>query len=277
MSKSSLAAELDVTEGALRHGMPYLAMGAGRPLVFLRWFTPDHANPRGWMRDSEIKMLAPLARHFRVYAVSRAPGMAAGTTMADIAAAHADALRAEFGEPVDVVGVSSGGSVALQLAVDHPTAVRRLIVASSGYRLDPLAKESQIRYGEAAFAGRRALHHMASTTVSSPILARVAGAAMWLIDPLARPKNPADTLAFLRAEDDFDLSDRLGEILVPTLVLGGERDAGYSTENFRRTADGIPDSRLIIYPGTSHTGVTRHPRFAPDITEFLTARTPLTP
>ncbi|MFI6040029.1 alpha/beta fold hydrolase [Nocardia sp. NPDC051321] len=275
MGKSSLATQLDVTSGALHHGMPYLAMGAGRPLVFLRWFTPDHANPHGWMRESELKMLAPLGRHFRVYAVNRAPGMAEGTTMADIAAEHADALRAEFGEPVDVLGVSSGGSVALQLAADHPSVVRRLIIASSGYRLDPLAKESQIRYGEAAFAGRRALHLMASTTVSSPLLARVAGAAMWLIDPLARPKNPADTLAFLRAEDAFDLTDRLGEIAAPTLVIGGARDAGYSTENFRYTADGIPNSRLLIYQGTSHMGVPKHPRFATDVTEFLTADSPL--
>ncbi|WP_405160526.1 alpha/beta hydrolase [Nocardia sp. NBC_01499] len=269
MSKSALATELDVTAGTLRHGMPYLAMGAGRPLVFLRWFTPDHANPRGWMRQSEIKMLAPLARNFRVYAVSRAPGMAEGTTMADIATEHADALRAEFGAPVDVIGASSGGSIALQLAADHPADVRRLIIASSGYRLDPLAKESQIRYGEAAFAGRRALHHMASTTISSPLLARVAAAAMWLIDPLARPKNPADTLAFLRAEDAFDLSDRLDAITAPTLVIGGERDAGYSPENFHHTANGIPDARLLIYPRTSHVGVLHHPRFAPDVTEFL--------
>lgn len=276
MRKSALVTELGVTSGALRHGMPYLAVGAGRPLVFLRWFTPDHANPRGWMRESEIKLLAPLARHFRVYAVNRAPGMAEGTTMADIAAEHADALLAEFGEPVDVLGVSSGGSVALQLAADHPAAVRRLVIASSGYRLDPLAKESQIRYGEAAFAGRRALHFMASTTVSSPLLARVAGAAMWLIDPLTRPKNPADTLAFVRAEDDFDLSGRLGEITAPTLVIGGERDAAYSTENFRYTADGIPNSRLLIYPGTSHMGVPKHPCFAADVTEFLTAAHPLT-
>ncbi|PXX68374.1 pimeloyl-ACP methyl ester carboxylesterase [Nocardia tenerifensis] len=275
MTKSTLAGTLDVAEGALRHGMPYLAMGTGRPLVFLRWFTPDHANPRGWMRESELKMLAPLARHFRVYAVNRAPGMAEGTTMADIAAEHADALRAEFGEPVDVLGVSSGGSVALQLAADHPAAVRRLVIVSSGYRLDPLAKEGQIRYGEAAFAGRRALHLMAPTTVSSPLLARAAGAALWLIDPLARPRNPVDTLAFVRAEDGFDLSDRLGEITAPTLVIGGERDAAYSLENFRYTADGIPNSRLLIYPGTGHMGVPKHSRFPRDVTDFLTADAPL--
>ncbi|MFE7800725.1 alpha/beta fold hydrolase [Nocardia sp. NPDC057440] len=263
--------QLNVTEGTLEHKLPYLALGSGRPLVFLRWFTPDHANPRGWMRDSEIATLAPLARHYRVYAVNRAPDMPEGTTMADIAAQHAAALRAEFGGPVDVLGVSSGGSLALQLAADHPAAVRRLVIASSGYRLEDHARESQLRYAVAVAEGHRALHHMAPITASSPILGRLAVAAMWLADPLARPKNPADTLAFVLAEDVFDLSGRLGDITVPTLVIGGERDTAYSTATFRTTADGIPNSRLIIYPGAGHMGAIKHPRFARDITDFLDA------
>ncbi|MFQ6329758.1 alpha/beta fold hydrolase [Nocardia sp. CWNU-33] len=264
-------AQLEVTEGTLEHKLPYLALGSGRPLVFLRWFTLDHANPRGWMRDSEITTLTPLARRYRVYAVNRAPDMPAGTTMADIAAQHAAALRAEFGGPVDVLGVSSGGSLALQLAVDHPGAVRRLVIASSGYRLEDHARESQLRYAVAAAEGHRALHHMAPIFASSPILGRLVAAAMWLADPLARPKNPADTLAFALAEDVFDLSGRLGDITAPTLVIGGERDSAYSTATFRHTADGIPNSRLIIYPGADHLGAIKHPRFAPDIADFLDA------
>lgn len=268
MSKSALATELEVKTGTLMHGMPYLAMGSGRPLVFLRWFTPDHANPAGWMRDVEVKTLAPLARHYRVYAVNRAPGMAIGTTMADIATQHAEALLAEFGGPVDVLGVSSGGSLALQLAVDHPEAVRRLVVTSSGYRLEEEARAAQLAYAEAAYAGKRALHLMVDGMVPRG-LTWLAEAAMWLLDPLARPKNPTDTLAFVRAEDVFDVGAQLAEITAPTLVVGGERDNFYSTETFRRTADGIPNSRLIIYPGTSHLGAVKHPRFATDVAEFL--------
>lgn len=269
MSNSALATALDVTEGTWPHGMPYLALGSGRPLVFLRWFTPDHANPTGWLRQSEIKILAPLAAHFRIYAVNRAPGMAQGTTMADIAAQHAAALDAEFGAPVDILGVSSGGSLGLQLAADHPEAVRGLVIASSGYTLENATRQAQLRYGEAAYAGKRALHHMAGVGFKSPVAQRLAAAGMWLADPFARPKNPADTLAFIRAEDAFDLTGRLGEISAPTLVLGGDRDGAYSTDTFRRTADGIPNSRLIIYPDTTHIGVMKHPRFVPDIVAFL--------
>ena len=266
---SKLDVEFAVATGALADDLPYFAFGAGRPLVFLRWFSPDHANPTGWTRNSEIRTLAGLARRFRVYAVSRAPGMAAGTTMADIADQHARALRSEFGGPVDVLGISSGGSVGLQLAADHPDSVRRLVIAAAGYRLEERARADQLGYAEAAAAGHRALHHMAPH--SSRVRDRLLTAAMWLADPFLRPVDPADTLAFVRAEDAFDLSGRLGEIAAPTLVIGGERDEYYPTANFRRTADGIPRSHLIVYPGVGHIGAITHRRFARDIAEFLDA------
>jgi pimeloyl-ACP methyl ester carboxylesterase len=115
---------------------------------------------------------------------------------------------------------------------------------------------------------------MAAAAFADPVGRRVAAAAMWLADPLARPKNPADTHAFVHAEDAFDLTGRLADITAPTLIVGGERDAAYSTETFRRTADGIPDSHLIIYPRTTHMGAIKHPRFASDVTAFLAADTP---
>uniref|UniRef100_UPI0024555EF7 alpha/beta fold hydrolase n=1 Tax=Nocardia abscessus TaxID=120957 RepID=UPI0024555EF7 len=245
---------------------------AGGPVVMVGGTRPPRATPGGWSPSSYTTTRGPRARNSRVSGGGGAPGMAEGITMGEIAAEHADALRGEFGEPVDVLGISSGGSVALQLAADHPEVVRRLVIASSGYRLDPIAKESQMRYAEAVLRGRRAMHHLASSTVSSPVAARFAAAAMWLLDPLNRPADPADTHAFLRAEDDFDLGDRLGEIQAPTLVVGGERDAAYSLATFRRTADGIPDSRLVIYPGAGHVAAIKHPRFATDVTDFLTRR-----
>src|SRR3712207_1783976 len=139
----------DLHEGALAHGLPYLTWGSGPPLVVLRGFTTVHANPTGIQRIAETRLLAPLARHFRVYAVGRAPGLRPGTTMQDIAEQHADALRTEFGGPVDVLGISSGGSVALQLAADHPEAVRRLVVVCAGYRLPEAARRAQLKYVEA--------------------------------------------------------------------------------------------------------------------------------
>jgi pimeloyl-ACP methyl ester carboxylesterase len=109
----------DVVEETLAHRMPALVWGSGPPLVYLRGFSTTHTNPAGLARAAEVRLLRPLARQFRIHAVGRPPGLAPGATMASIAAQHADALRARFGAAVDVLGVSSGGSIALQLAADR--------------------------------------------------------------------------------------------------------------------------------------------------------------
>jgi len=267
--EGGLAGRLDVDEGALPHGLPYLAFGSGPPLVVLRGFMTVHANPAGLQRRFEIRLLAPLARYFRVYAVGRAPGLAPDASMRDSARDHALALQTEFGAAVNLLGISSGGSIALQLAADHPDVVRRLVLVSAGYRVGVAAKAAQLRYVEATAAGRRGAHYLAPFKVESAVGARLVAPLMWLLDPLMRPRDAADMVAFAHAEDAFDLGARLGEITAPTLVIAGERDRVYSPEIFHRTADGVRDGRLIVYPGTGHGGTLTSRRLVDDVTTFL--------
>jgi len=189
--------------------------------------------------------------------------------MGQIAEEHADALRSEFGGPVDVLGISSGGSVALQLAADRPAAVRRLVLVSAGCRLGPAARQAQLRYVEAVAVGRRGAQFLAPFKVASPIAARVLAPVMWLLDPLARPADPSDMVTFARAEDAFDLTRRLGDVTAPTLVIAGERDTVYTPEIFRETAEGVRDGRLLVYPRTGHGGTLTRRRFVSDVTTFL--------
>ncbi|WP_448613838.1 alpha/beta fold hydrolase [Modestobacter sp. URMC 112] len=260
---------VDLHEGTLADGLPCLSWGSGPPLVVLRGFMTVHANPTGLQRLAETRLLAPLARHFRVHAVGRAPRLLPGTTMQDIAGQHAHALDAEFGRPVDVLGVSSGGSVALQLAADHPSAVRRLVLVSAGCRLGPAARRAQLQYVDAVAAGRRGAHHLAPLKVASPLGALLLTPVMWVLDPLTRPGDPTDMVIFARAEDAFDITGRLGDITAPTLVIAGERDTVYTPEIFRRTAEGVRDGRLLVYPGTGHGGTMTSRRFPSDVTDFL--------
>jgi pimeloyl-ACP methyl ester carboxylesterase len=107
-------------------GLPYAVAGSGPPLVVLP----------GLSRHIEIRNaraywpLASVARR-TVYVVGRPRALNRGITMSDLAARHAIALREYFGGPVDVMGVSTGGAIALQLALDHPHAVNRLMVVAA--------------------------------------------------------------------------------------------------------------------------------------------------
>ena len=67
--------------------------------------------------------------------------------------------------------------------------------------------------------------------------------------------DPSDMLFTLAAEDVFDVESRLTRIRAPTLVLGGTDDVFYSEDLFRRTAEGIPNGKAVIFPGKSHVQV----------------------
>ena len=120
-----------VREGTLHGGLPYLAVGQGPPLVVFSGLTAEHANPTGLARWFDVQTLKPMARHFTVYAVNRKPGLAAGSTIEDLAGDYAQAIAQEFSGPVCVEGISTGGSVAQQFAIDHPQLVRRLVLTAT--------------------------------------------------------------------------------------------------------------------------------------------------
>jgi pimeloyl-ACP methyl ester carboxylesterase len=92
-----------------------------------------------------MRLLAPLARTFTVHRISRRAGLASGT-------------NEEFQEPFDVLGISTGGSIALQLAADRAELVSRLLVAGAACRLSEHGRSFQRRAG-----------------LSSPLLATGAG------------------------------------------------------------------------------------------------------
>jgi hypothetical protein len=41
--------------------------------------------------------------------------------MADLAAVYAEAIKTTFDGPVNMLAISTGGSIALQLTADHPS------------------------------------------------------------------------------------------------------------------------------------------------------------
>ena len=259
----------ELVEGFLDHDLPYFAWGSGPPLVYLRGFSTTNANPTGMQRSFEVRMMRSLSQQFHVHAVTRPAHLPADVTMADIATWHADAILDRFDGPVDVLGVSSGGSVALQLAADHPQTVHRMVVAASGYTMSTPARIAQMRYVTAIAEGRRGAHYLAPQKVSTRAVALPLGAVMWLLDPLLRPKDPSDMVAFARAEDTFNLEDRLREISAPLLVIAGGRDSVYPADIVRDTAAHVQHGKLLVYASAGHGGTITSRTFGRDVADFL--------
>lgn len=260
-----------MSEGTTAGGLPFLTFGSGPPLVVLPGITGRHRNPPRWQATRLAPGLRALAGRRTAHLLQLRPGLAPGTTMADLADDVADAIREDLGGgPLAVYGVSTGGSVALQLAVDHPGLVSRLAVVCAAACLGDDGRRHQRRLAELTVAGRpregwAQLAPALATTTPGRWAMR---AASWLAGGPG-PQEAGDLLAVIEAEDAFDVRARLNEVTAPTLVLGGALDGFYSAELFVTTADGIPDARLLLRPRSGHVGTLAHRSAARAVTAFL--------
>jgi pimeloyl-ACP methyl ester carboxylesterase len=248
-------------------------MGSGPPLVYLPGLAPENGWPTTRpIRNGELQAIARYARSHTVYWVGRPTGLTRGTSFAQITEMTAAALRAEFDAPVRVLGMSTGGSIALQLAAEHPDVVERLVLLSSGYRLGAHAAAVQRDMIRLAARGRtRPMMAAVAWDLVPPRRGRTPAAAfMYLAGPSLYPRarELTDMLVTLEAEDAFDLST-LPTITAPTLIVNGGRDRFYELEVVHETVRLIPGSRLALYPTRGHVTVATDRRAVAEIRAFL--------
>ncbi len=173
-----------------------------------------------------------------------------------------------------VLGVSMGGMIAQELALNHPERVERLVLACTtcgGIRSVPPAP--------------RALAWLSARNVP-PEVFRERQLKLLFPDEFAarhrqeieeywrragRWPTPADAYrrqlaAILR----FNSYGRLPRIQAPTLVMTGDRDILVPPKNSEILASRIPGARLEVFPGGGHGFIAQFPeRFCRVVEEFL--------
>jgi len=254
--------------------IPYAAVGSGRPVVVSSGLWPA----TGVAGDRFVRgVLAPvrrLAAQRRLIVVNRWAGLPANLTMTDLAAGYADSIRAALDGPVDLVGTSTGGSIAQQVAADHPDVIRRLVLLSTACRLGPYGRQLQALVAAELRGGqvRRALGAGAAA-LAPPGLRTLARGVGWAAARrvVTSASAAADLAATIEAEDAFDLAKCERPIEAKTLIIGGGRDRYYGAGLFQETAALIPGSLLRLFPRRGHIGVTADPRAQAMIAGFLTA------
>jgi pimeloyl-ACP methyl ester carboxylesterase len=92
--------------------------------------------------------LRGLTNSYKIYIVSRRPGLPPGYSLSDMSDDYAVMIKDELGGAADIIGVSTGGTIAQHFAIDHPDLVRRLVLAMTGFRLNTEAKELQMEVAD---------------------------------------------------------------------------------------------------------------------------------
>jgi pimeloyl-ACP methyl ester carboxylesterase len=243
-------------------------------LVVLAGLTPVTGVAGAGLVKSIVHPLLPLAGSRRLVVLNRRAGMPRGMTMAELAGEHADALRDAFAAPVDLVGTSTGGSIAAQLSADHGELVGRLVLISAACRLGPTGRALQAEVAESIRRGRyRRAAATAAAGLVPPWRGKIpAAVAGWLLAGrlVHSPEDWADMATTIEAEDGFDLAACAKPITAPTLIVAGRDDRFYSPGLFEQTAQLIAGSRVQLISDRGHITVTRDRRFIPTLAAFLT-------
>jgi pimeloyl-ACP methyl ester carboxylesterase len=150
--------------------------------------------------------------------------------------------------PVDVVGHSDGGNVALLLARYHPELVRRLVISGANVRGDydgvlaylrfrlmsdeqfaaSLPSNLRERYGQVAPDGVQHWRTMTAKTKS-----------LWATRVVIEPAD-------------------LNAIQIPVLVMAGDHDV-ISLDETIEIYRGLPHAQLCIFPATGHSTMEERP------------------
>ena len=190
-----------------------------------------------------------------------------------IADAVASVLRELGLGPVAIEAESGGGRISLWLTVDHPDLVDRLVLASVASETPPDSPmaERMSRWLEVAEAGDWGTFFAKMAKSMNPGPAQETGsfAAAARLQP--KPATPERFIGELKATLDPSsfVTDRLGEIAVPTLILAGEQDQVVPLASTEQVAGGIRGAHLVTDPECGHTVRASFRRYDDIVEAFL--------
>ncbi len=154
--------------------------------------------------------------------------------------------------PAHVVGISLGGMVAFQLALDFPHLVRKLVIVNSPAELMPRGIQDRISFWERLviirfFGMERMGRVLADRFFTEP---DQEGLRQIFVERWSENHKPSYRAA-LKAAYGWSVLKRLGEIRVPTLVVGADGDY-FPVEDKQAYTALIPGAKLVVVENSKH-------------------------
>ena len=155
---------------------------------------------------------------------------------------------------VSFVGLSLGGAVGMQLALDAPDRVDRLVLACTGPR-----------FGDASVWDERirVVRNGGMAAIADVLLPRWFTPEFENVQPfrdmlLAVP--PETYVRYCELLREFDLTGRVHGIPLPTLTIAGAEDPTSPPDAVKAMAAEIPDSRIVKIEGAAHLANVEQPQ-----------------
>jgi len=154
--------------------------------------------------------------------------------------------------PVHVLGISLGGMVAFQLALDFPDAVRSLIIVNSTPAMVPRSIKDRVALWQRFLIVRLMGMKKMGQVLADRFLPGedFVGLRKVFMQRWAENNKPA-YLEAMRAVVGWSVLERLGEISCPTLIIGSDEDY-FPTSDKQTYTELIPGARLVIVKESRH-------------------------
>lgn len=210
----------------------YQSAGAGDPLLLLHGFT---GNSRNWPAQVEVfarrhlTITVDLIGHGR----SESPAGVRRYRMENVASDVVALVREIASGPVNLIGYSMGGRLALYLALARPTFVKALVLESASPGLESMAaRQARVRKDEllARSIMRDGIAEFVRRWEKMPVLASQARLAASARAGLRRQRlrnsavGLANSLRGMGTGAQESLWSRLHDLHIPVLLLAGELD-----------------------------------------------------
>jgi pimeloyl-ACP methyl ester carboxylesterase len=264
-------------------------IGQGYPLVLM------HGGPG--QDYASLLPLETLADQFTlIFYDHRCNGHSTGADVSTMTwenlTADADALRQTLGfDKWAVLGHSFGGQVALEYALRYPNSLSHLILMNTGGDcwVHQNAPEILRKRGYSAAtvqAARRFYSGQITVSEYFPSFLRFAGAYFYrlnllgmaremLLGPRPKYRPEATIFGFSQLISGWTVMDRLGEIIVPALIIAGRQDFIFPPEHQAILADRLPNARLVLVERAGHNPHMEHPtEVIRTIRDFMAAAQP---
>ena len=166
--------------------------------------------------------------------------------------------------PCHFAGLSMGGFVGMRLAIRRPDLLRSLILLNTSAAPESKAKVRQYRllafvarwFGLKVVVGRVMPILFGQKFLKDP--ARAAIRQQWRAHLVSNDRTGVirATMGVIEREAIYDSLDR---IIIPTLIIGGEKDMALPPAKSERIHAAIPRSNLTIIPDCGHSSTIEEP------------------
>ena len=173
--------------------------------------------------------------------------------------------------PVHVAGISLGGMVAFQLAVDAPKLVKSLTIVNSGPAVPTQTfKQRMPLYVRLLYIRTLGLRKMAKAIAKRLFPEpQQAGLQSRFIERLAANEKRCYVASLRAIFAGWGVAGHLGDIRCPVLVIAADQD--YTPLELKQAyVDRLPDARMVVIPNSRHALPMEKPReFNRALADFL--------